>query len=86
MWYRALAAKVDTGDEADARLDPKLRVPVLVLQSKPDSVFPMRPADHMKEFADNLTIEEVGALGHWVQLEAKDEVNSALKRFIESNS
>lgn len=82
-WYRALVWNLNERDELDAGLSVKVSCPVLM-------VFPASAAGpfpeaglHGNEIADDLTVKGVSTDGHWLQLEAKDEVNAMLKGFLE---
>ncbi|KAJ5233094.1 hypothetical protein N7468_006050 [Penicillium chermesinum] len=81
-WYHALVENVNEQDELDDGLSVKLTRPVLM-------IFPASlPGDfsvasgQTNEIADDLTVKKVRTSGHWLQLEAKDEVNSMLSEFI----
>jgi pimeloyl-ACP methyl ester carboxylesterase len=39
--------------------------------------------EQMRQVASGLTFRRVGTAGHWVQLEARDELNEILKAFFE---
>ncbi|KAJ6172726.1 hypothetical protein N7470_001793 [Penicillium chermesinum] len=78
-WYHALVENVNEQDELDDGLSVKLTRPVLM-------IFPASlPGDfsvasgQTNEIADDLTVKKVRTSGHWLQLEAKDEVNSMLR-------
>lgn len=81
-WYRALARNVNQEDELQAQLDPKLHQPVLMVTEKPSAVSMPGFAEQIRQFADDVTMKEVRTSGHWVQLEARDEVNGILEEFI----
>jgi pimeloyl-ACP methyl ester carboxylesterase len=82
-WYRALARNVNQDDELQApQLDPRLHMPVLMLTEKPSAVSLPGFAEQIKQFADDVTMKEVSTSGHWVQLEARDELNDILEEFI----
>lgn len=84
MWYRALVGNINVDDEIQAQLDSKLYQPVLMLASQPSRLnIPGAAAGMMRQFAQNLTVREVDAKGHWIQLEARDEVNEVLLGFFE---
>jgi len=69
-------------DERNACLPGELSLPVLML--KPATVSSLGPdvGEMMKAVSKNLTLREVSTHGHWLQLEARDEVNVILKEFI----
>ncbi|OAX78542.1 hypothetical protein ACJ72_07151 [Emergomyces africanus] len=83
MWYRALIGNVNLDDEIEAHLDPNVNQPVLMVSQKPSRINPPGVAEMMKLYMENLTVKEVGANGHWLQLEARDEVNQSLLGFLE---
>ncbi|KGM91542.1 uncharacterized protein PADG_12400 [Paracoccidioides brasiliensis Pb18] len=72
MWYRALIWNINVDEGTVVKLDPILRQPQ-----------PMLVVEQMKSFAANLTVKQVNAAGHWVQLEARDEINEGLLEFFE---
>ncbi|EEH06398.1 epoxide hydrolase [Histoplasma capsulatum G186AR] len=79
MWYRALVGNINVDDEIQAQLDSKLYQPVLMLASQPSRLnIPGAAAGMMRQFAQNLTVREVDAKGHWIQLEARDEIGEAV--------
>lgn len=82
-WYRALTNNINTEDEVKANLDPMLHMPVLVITEQPSAISIPGFAEQMKPFADDIMFEQVKTNGHWVQLEAKDEVNSMIDEFIQ---
>jgi pimeloyl-ACP methyl ester carboxylesterase len=70
-------------DEIEAQLSVKIQSPILM-------VFPAQVAGQFSpaamqwnDIADDVTIKEVSTSGHWLQLEARGEVNSILKEFFE---
>ncbi|PGH05846.1 hypothetical protein AJ79_06688 [Helicocarpus griseus UAMH5409] len=83
MWYRALVWNINIDDELEANLDPNLPQPVLMVTSKPGPLNPPGGGEMMKPFVENLTVRQIEAEGHWVQLEAREEVNGVLLEFIE---
>ncbi|OJD15353.1 hypothetical protein AJ78_04398 [Emergomyces pasteurianus Ep9510] len=83
MWYRVLVGNVNLDDEMQAQLDPKVNQPVLMVNPKPSRVNPPGAAEMMKPVIEDLTVKEVGAEGHWMQLEVRDEVNEVLLGFLE---
>lgn len=57
--------------------------PVLLLVAAKDVVgMPAMQLEPTQAYAPNLTVEELAA-GHWLQLEAKDEVNQALRNLFD---
>ncbi|KAH8696405.1 putative epoxide hydrolase [Talaromyces proteolyticus] len=81
-WYRALANNINIEDELNENLDPMLHMPVLVITEQPSAISIPGFAEQMKQFADDVRFKQVKTNGHWVQLEARDEVNSMIQEFI----
>ncbi|QKX58074.1 uncharacterized protein TRUGW13939_05195 [Talaromyces rugulosus] len=79
-WYRALVDNINIDDEVQAKLDAKLDMPVLVITEQPGELS-IPGSEQMKLVAENITFEQVTTGGHWVQLEARDEVNAMLEKF-----
>ncbi|CEJ53783.1 hypothetical protein PMG11_00124 [Penicillium brasilianum] len=82
-WYHVLVKNMNRQDEIEAQLSVKIQSPVLM-------VFPAQVAGHsspaamqLNDIADDLTLKEVSTSGHWLQLEARGEVNLILKEFFE---
>lgn len=80
-WYRVLVWNLNQKDEVDDGLVVKIPCPVLM-------VLPPAIADQFSmvstqssELADDLIVKSVSTPGHWVQLEARDEVNCMLQEF-----
>ncbi|KAJ5081170.1 hypothetical protein N7456_013408 [Penicillium angulare] len=85
-WYHPLVYNMNEQDEIDSALANQVARPVLM-------VFPFSTADQYSasesksiEFANGLTIKGVSTRGHWLQLEAKDQVNAILKEFFEQEA
>lgn len=81
-WYRALAGNINTEDEVQAKLDAKLDMPVLVITEQPGPLSIPGFVEQMKLVAQDVRFEQVATEGHWVQLEAKDEVNAMIEKFV----
>jgi soluble epoxide hydrolase/lipid-phosphate phosphatase len=81
-WYRAAIQNVNAVDEEDGRLDPQLTVPVLMITASNDPTGGPKFAEHVKNFAADLTEQQINA-GHWVQLEKKAETNEAIAKVSE---
>jgi pimeloyl-ACP methyl ester carboxylesterase len=60
-------------------------MPILMVTEKPSAISVTGFAEMMNQFSDNVTFKEVSTIGHWVQLEAADEVNRFLDDFIFSD-
>lgn len=82
-WYRALVWNLNERGELEAGLSVKLTQPVLTVLPAP--VAGQLTAASMQDdgIAADLTVKYVSTPGHWLQLEARDEVNSMLKTFFE---
>jgi pimeloyl-ACP methyl ester carboxylesterase len=75
-----LVDNINIDDEVQAKLDAKLDMPVLFITEKPGELS-IPGSEQMKLVAEDITFEQVTTGGHWVQLEARDEVNAMLERF-----
>lgn len=82
-WYRVLVWNLNEKDELEAGLSAKLTQPVLMVFSAPVAGQFSAASLQPNESADDLTVKGVSTPGHWLQLEARDEVNSILKQFFE---
>ncbi|KAL2817454.1 Alpha/Beta hydrolase protein [Aspergillus cavernicola] len=82
-WYHALVGNVNEQDEVQANLDPVLPMPVLMVCPQPTKLELPGVEEQMRMVASDLTFKRVSTAGHWVQLEAKDEINATLKEFFE---
>jgi soluble epoxide hydrolase/lipid-phosphate phosphatase len=83
-WYRSrFGMLLGVDEEANEGLDLKIKCPVMFMRSK-ETVLSWPEFDNRTgKFADDFEIVEVnGGCGHWVQLEAKDEVNEILENFM----
>ena len=87
-WYRASSIVVPKPDERVERpafLDapfPSLRMPVLVIWGMRDTALLPVQLDGLSAFVDDLVVVEVDA-GHFVTWEAPDEVNAAIRAFLQ---
>jgi len=82
-WYKCAMQNLNLKDEENVEIDPKLEMPVLMVVSKGDPLSNQMGIDGMKAYAPNL--KTIGfESGHWIQVEKKDEVNSALEDFFKS--
>jgi pimeloyl-ACP methyl ester carboxylesterase len=77
-----LAGNINTDDEVQAKLEAKLEMPVLVITEQPSVLSIPGFVEQMKLVAEDITFEQVTTEGHWVQLEARDEVNAMLEKFV----
>ena len=80
-WYRSLISGFDSVDEKGG-LDPMIPVPTLMIDEALSDVTIPGQAEGVAQFAKDFTYKQVSTDGHWVQLEAKDEVNSFLGDFL----
>jgi soluble epoxide hydrolase/lipid-phosphate phosphatase len=79
-WYKAAMQNINLKEEEEAKLNPKLEVPVLMIEAKNDVLSNTMAIHAMKEYVSDLKVVGVNC-GHWVQIEKKDEVNTALEEF-----
>lgn len=79
-WYRVLVRGLDADDEKG--LDPKIPCPALMIAEKESKVSIPGMVEGMGRFADDFRMKSTSTIGHWVQLEAKDEVNQMLEEFL----
>jgi pimeloyl-ACP methyl ester carboxylesterase len=83
MWYRArFGLHVGCEEEANEGLGVTIRVPTAFVRSK-ETVLSWKDFDERTgKYAEDFEVMEVeGGHGHWVQLEAAEEVNGALEKF-----
>lgn len=80
-WYRVLVRYLNADDEKG--LDPKIPCPVLLIAEKDSSVSIPGFVEGMAQFADDFRMKTTSTIGHWVQLEARDEVNPMLEEFFD---
>ncbi|KAL4806344.1 Alpha/Beta hydrolase protein [Aspergillus unguis] len=83
-WYQALVRNINEQDEREARLDPRLLMPVMLVVTSPAQPDLLGYEAQMRWFAPNFILKRVSTQGRWVQLEARDEVNAILKTFFDS--
>ncbi|KAL4874048.1 hypothetical protein BDV12DRAFT_158946 [Aspergillus spectabilis] len=82
-WYHALVENINEQDEAQANIDPVLSMPVMMVCPQPTKLELPGCEAQMSQVAPDLTFKRVSTSGHWVQLEARDEINAILKEFFE---
>ena len=82
-WYRVLLGGLGIEEEEKDAVDPNLKVPVLFVAESPGPASMPSNGDQTRQFAADFRTTTVSTIGHWVQLEAKDEVNSMLAKFFE---
>jgi 3-oxoadipate enol-lactonase len=61
---------------------PVIEVPTLVIAAKGDASTPVTASEIMARLIPDSELVVVGGVGHFVQLERPDEVNSAIQRFL----
>lgn len=82
-WYRVLVKNLNKQDEIEAKLPSGISCPTaMLLPGQMMSVFPDDAAESMGILGPSL-FKYVSTPGHWLQLEARDEVNAILKEFFE---
>ncbi|KAI9926481.1 hypothetical protein ASPWEDRAFT_45416 [Aspergillus wentii DTO 134E9] len=82
-WYRALVWNLNEEEELQADLNPNLTVPVLMISPQPSPVELPGIGEQMRCIADKVVVKEVSTTGHWMQLEAREEVNEILAEFFD---
>ncbi|CZR64435.1 related to soluble epoxide hydrolase [Phialocephala subalpina] len=82
-WYRCAMQNLNLKDEREAKPDPKIEVPVLMIVAKEDPLSNAMAITAMRENIANLKVVEVEC-GYWVQVEKEEEVNTALEEFFRS--
>ncbi|KAL4927077.1 alpha/beta fold hydrolase [Aspergillus undulatus] len=82
-WYQALVRNISVQEEIEAKIKPVLSMPVLMICPQPTQLELPGVEKQMKQVARDLSFKRVSTSGHWVQLEAMDEVNAILKEFFE---
>ncbi|KAL4990618.1 Alpha/Beta hydrolase protein [Aspergillus falconensis] len=82
-WYHALVKNINEQDELEAAIDPALSMPVLMVCPRPTKLELPGVEEQMRQVASDLTFRRVSTAGHWLQLEARDEINNLLKGFYE---
>ncbi|KAL4942796.1 hypothetical protein BDV06DRAFT_211549 [Aspergillus oleicola] len=82
-WYQALVGSINEQEEIEANIEPSLSMPVLMVCPQPTQLELPGVEEQMKQVASDLTFKRVSMTGHWVQLEARGEINAVLKAFFE---
>lgn len=79
-WYRAGAGTVARSlEEVPPERDERILVPTTVLWPELDPLFPPAWADRLDEFFANATLIPLPGVGHFVPLEAPDELAAAIR-------
>jgi len=82
-WYRALLR--GGGLRRQLRLGfPAIEVPTLLLWGEEDAALAKYTTDGTNEFVQDLTVEFLPGVSHWVQQDAPEACNAALVRFLSS--
>ncbi len=82
-WYRCAMQNLDHRDEEEEKPDQNLEGPVLMIVAKEDPLSNAMAINGMKEFVANLKVVEIEC-GHWLQIEKRHEVNTALEEFFKT--
>ncbi|KAE8357113.1 Alpha/Beta hydrolase protein [Aspergillus caelatus] len=83
-WYRALVSNINLEDEEEAQITPSLSMPALLIcPKKLELEMPGLEEGMRAVCVGDLVIKRVSTEGHWVQLEAREEVNQILGEFFE---
>lgn len=61
-----------------------IHVPTLVLWGENDQAFDIGVLDDLDDFVDELQIKRFAATSHWIHHERGEEINTAIKTFIQS--
>ena len=80
-YYRALLGGLSTEEESKDDIDPAIKCPVLVITEADGPGTLPYYAESTKQYAADCRTAKVSTQGHWVQLEARDEVNRLLAGF-----
>ena len=78
-YYRALLRTPDVRQTGDGTID----VPTLVLWGEQDIAIDIHTLDGLKDYVADLTIRRFPDASHWVQQDVPEEVNAALKAWLE---
>ncbi len=81
-YYRALLRFPDAREVGDGVVD----VPTLVLWGEQDIAIDIHVLDGMEAYVANLTLKRFPEASHWVQQDVPDQVNAALKGWLESGA
>lgn len=85
-WYRMrFGQRLGVEEEKSDNLDPRIPCPALYIEQASSSVVRLPYLwEQTAKFADRCVNKRVTTENHWVQLEAKDEVNQMLEEFLEA--
>jgi epoxide hydrolase 4 len=79
-WYRAAARSRAGG--AGARDYPVIETPTLIVWGEEDVAIDIATLDGTDRYVHDLTIERLPNVSHWVQQEAPEKVNEALRGWL----
>ncbi len=65
---------------------PRITVPTKIIWGEDDPVLGPELLDGIERYVDDVTVHRVRGAGHWVDLEAADEVNRELIAFLGATS
>ena len=82
-WYKCAMQNLNLKDEENVEIDPILKMPVLMIVAEKDPLSNEMAINGMRPYAPNLKVVGFES-GHWVQIERRDEVNSALEDFFKT--
>ena len=77
-YYRALLRRPDARDIGDG----KVEVPTLIVWGEDDVAINIHCLDGTDQFVDDLTVERLPGVSHWVQQDAPEQVNAILERWL----
>ena len=78
-YYRALLRTPDVRETGDGTID----VPTLVLWGEKDIAIDIHTLDGLEDYVADLTIRRFPDASHWVQQDVPEQVNAALKAWLE---
>ncbi|NJN16619.1 MAG: alpha/beta hydrolase [Oscillochloris sp.] len=81
-WYRAAARQGGGGLFSGTGM--RVKMPTLLIWGEKDPFLGVEMAADAGAYCDNLTIERIPGVGHWVQQEAPDRVSRLLRQFIQT--
>ncbi len=89
-WYRASGLHVPSMDEPVGLPEnfapppfPKVEIPTLVIWGTSDEALLPANVDGLPEWVEDLTVERIDGVGHFVPWEAPEAVNAAMDAFLE---
>ena len=82
-WYKARFGQHLGVDEELQEVDPRIHCRTLYIEHAQSRVTLPDLWERTSKYADDCQSKRVSTRGHWVQLEAKDEVNAMLEAFFQ---